>query len=100
MATVECITLDDSDEDTKPSLSQLHQYQYQHHQAPPPPQYQHPQAQLHPQYPPQQVLSGSGVRTVFPGVQSLTPRKEQMQRCNFCVDPGLLPVETDRAGHR
>ena len=23
-----------------------------------------------------------------------------MKRCNFCVDPGLLPVETDRAGHR
>jgi len=27
-------------------------------------------------------------------------REEQMIRCNFCVDPGLLPVEVDRADHR
>ena len=27
-------------------------------------------------------------------------REEQMIRCNFCVDPGLLPVEGDRADHR
>ena len=27
-------------------------------------------------------------------------REEQMMRCNLCVDPGLLPVEEDRAAHR
>eukprot|EP00092_Neocalanus_flemingeri_P085540 GFUD01107642.1.p1 GENE.GFUD01107642.1~~GFUD01107642.1.p1 ORF type:complete len:332 (-),score=125.63 GFUD01107642.1:466-1461(-) len=27
-------------------------------------------------------------------------REEQMVRCNLCVDPGLLPVEEDRAAHR
>jgi len=30
----------------------------------------------------------------------LVYREEQMIRCNFCVDPGLLPVEVDRGEHR
>ena len=33
-------------------------------------------------------------------VGAALPRAEQMQRCNLCVDPGLLPVEEDRAAHR
>ena len=54
---IECITLDDSDDD-RAEVPPALQYQ----QPPPPP-----------------------------------ARQEQMTRCNFCVDPGLLPVETDRA---
>ena len=57
---IECITLDDSDDD-RAEVPPALQYQ----QPPPPP-----------------------------------ARQEQMTRCNFCVDPGLLPVETDRAEHR
>ena len=56
---IECITLDDSDDD-RAEVPPALQYQ-----QPPPP-----------------------------------ARQEQMTRCNFCVDPGLLPVETDRAAHR
>ena len=33
-------------------------------------------------------------------VGAAAPRAELMQRCNLCVDPGLLPVEEDRAAHR
>ena len=41
--------------------------------------------------------SGAGARRSM-----MTPilREEQMMRCNLCVDPGLLPVEEDRASHR
>ena len=31
---------------------------------------------------------------------SQSRHEPKMSRCNFCVDPGLLPVETDRAKHR
>ena len=35
----------------------------------------------------------------LPG-SSLPSQGPKMVRCNLCVDPGLLPVETDRAKHR
>ena len=35
---------------------------------------------------------GLGLGAVGPG--------SAMVRCTMCVDPGLLPVETDMAGHR
>ena len=82
MENIECITLDDSDEDIKPTVSHLYQHQ-----------------QPLPQFAPQLPVRRPGSRTVA-GVPSLPPRQELMTRCNFCVDPGLLPVETDRAGHR
>ena len=62
-STIECITLDDSEEE--------------------------------------QAVGVPGVRPLdgLPGPAQ--PRHEpRMSRCNFCVDPGLLPVETDRAKHR
>ena len=73
---IECITLDDSD-DEGPTPSVL-----QHHQH-------HP------------VVAG-GIHGVHPRPVSSVPRYEppHMARCNLCVDPGLLPVETDRAKHR
>ena len=61
---IECITLDDSDDDISSQEVQP----------------------LHPS------LHVPGAR---PG-----PRHEQMTRCNLCEEPGLLPVETDRAAHR
>ena len=60
MASIECITLDDSD-DGAPAGG-----------------------------------GGAGVR----GVQRLPQVQPHMVRCSLCVDPGLLPVETDRAKHR
>ena len=55
---IECITLDDSDEE-----------------------------------------GSSSTHRVVAGVQPLAGLPK-MVRCNLCVDPGLLPVETDRAKHR
>ena len=45
---------------------------------------------------------GSAKRDVAGGVQGVQPPAglPKMVRCNLCVDPGLLPVETDRAKHR
>ena len=92
---VECITLDDSDDDSKVALHQQLQQQkrrslgnvgnYGDH-----------------------GVSGhrsAGVRTgappPLPGVISVgAGREETMMRCNLCVDPGLLPVEEDRGAHR
>ena len=69
---IECITLDDSDdEESTPSVIQYH------HQG------------VHGLHP----LAGR------PG-PPLNRHQPQMVRCNLCVDPGLLPVETDRAKHR
>ena len=69
---IECITLDDSDDEgSTPSV-----FQY-HHQG----------------------VHGLHPRAGQPG-PSLTRHEPQMVRCNLCVDPGLLPVETDRAKHR
>ena len=73
---IECITLDDSDDD---------QTYHHHHQA----------------------VAGAGWthgvpvhHLVGPPGPSLPRYGPQMIRCNLCVDPGLLPVETDRAKHR
>ena len=73
---IECITLDDSDDEgTSPSVLQYHHH---HHQA----------------------VAG-GIHAGRPLVGRAKTRHEpQMVRCNLCVDPGLLPVETDRAKHR
>ena len=73
---VECITLDDSDEEDKfSSVSGISGVAG----------------------PSGGHRSGAGSRRSM-----MTPvlREEQMMRCNLCVDPGLLPVEEDRASHR
>ena len=74
---IECITLDDSDEEgPSPSV-----FQYG-----------------------QQFAAGAlhGVLPLAGRPAPALPRYDspQMVRCNLCVDPGLLPVETDRAKHR
>ena len=76
---IECITLDDSDEEG-PSPS-VFQYQYG------------------------QQFAAGGLHGVVPLAGRPGPAlprydSPQMVRCNLCVDPGLLPVETDRAKHR
>ena len=72
MSGIECITLDDSDDEEVSSISRSHQ--------------------------------AGGVHGVQPLVghpgSSLPSQGPKMVRCNLCVDPGLLPVETDRAKHR
>jgi len=85
---VECITLDDSDEDTPPS-SRAGFYSS-----------------------PVSAVPGSGRAGFYtspnpvagPSSRSMSAApvviEEQMVRCNMCVDPGLLPVEEDRAAHR
>ena len=85
---VECITLDDSDEDTPPS-SRAGFYSS-----------------------PVSAAAGSGRAGFYtspnpvagPSSRSMSAApvviEEQMVRCNMCVDPGLLPVEEDRAAHR
>ena len=69
---VECITLDDSDEEQGVA-------------------------------PVSRVQGQGAIRRLAP-VPALAAgplvREEQMMRCNLCVDPGLLPVEEDRAAHR
>ena len=71
---VECITLDDSDEDQGVAVAPVPRVQGQ-----------------------------GAIRRLAP-VPALAAgplvREEQMMRCNLCVDPGLLPVEEDRAAHR
>lgn len=42
----------------------------------------------------------SGVPASGPPQAGLSRHLPQMVRCNLCVEPGLLPVETDRARHR
>ena len=71
---IECITLDDSDDDgPSPSV-----FQYRQQAAP----------------------VGVFSLTGRPGPSQPRYESPQMVRCNLCVDPGLLPVETDRAKHR
>lgn len=71
---VECITLDDSDEEQGVAVAPVSRVQGQ-----------------------------GAIRRLAP-VPALAAgplvREEQMMRCNLCVDPGLLPVEEDRAAHR
>ena len=71
---VECITLDDSDEEQGVAVAPVPRVQGQ-----------------------------GAIRRLAP-VPALAAgplvREEQMMRCNLCVDPGLLPVEEDRAAHR
>ena len=97
MSDVECITLDDSGDDS-PTHSGYgggaHLYVGQvplsgglHGTVQPPP--------------PSHGLAAGYLKTLRPTVASIpVVREEQMMRCNLCVDPGLLPVEEDRAAHR
>ena len=92
---VECITLDDSDDDSKVALHQqlLHKRRSLGNVG---------NYGVH-------GVSGhqprsAGVRTgavAMSGVISVgAGREETMMRCNLCVGPGLLPVEEDRCAHR
>ena len=43
---------------------------------------------------------GSSIVQVPAGGVQLLLVEPKMVRCNLCLEPGLLPVETDRARHR
>ena len=87
MSDVECITLDDSGDDSPP-----------HHG------FGVAGANHHPGHvpPAPSSLAANYHRTLGRSAMAPIPvvREEQMMRCNLCVDPGLLPVEEDRAAHR
>ena len=88
MSDVECITLDDSGDDSPP-----------HHGfvGAPAAGGQYPGAPPGPSLAANYQKSLGARRMVAP---IPVVREEQMMRCNLCVDPGLLPVEEDRAAHR
>ena len=85
MSDVECITLDDSGDDSPPH----HGFGGAAAAHAPGPQPGHGLAANY------RKSLGRPVVAPIPVV-----REEQMMRCNLCVDPGLLPVEEDRAAHR
>ena len=89
MSDVECITLDDSGDDSPPNHG-FGGVGVAHHpgHVPPAPTGHGFAANC------QRTLG----RSVMAPIQVV--REEQMMRCNLCVDPGLLPVEEDRAAHR
>lgn len=93
MSDVECITLDDSGDDSPPNhgFGGAGVTGVAHHPGhfPPAPPTGHGFAANY------QRTLGRSVMAPIPVV-----REEQMMRCNLCVDPGLLPVEEDRAAHR